>query len=205
MRQVEQGFSSFFGTLDDFSMWKVPEVCCNIVWKFINYAILLKLATNVEGNILFMFNFIKSFCSLLRKLSWGRIPSSSWKKKYIYIFVNILGLFQGVTDNKVTLHEFALQLERKTKGCQDEADDVAASYPSLLAITARHGLINPMDRLIYAGPAHAVSTLSKNYQPMDKDLACDIHIINLRTMIKSVSGLKPADQVCCWILQLIFV
>ena len=116
---------------------------------------------------------------------------------YIYIFVNILGLFQGVTDNKVTLHEFALQLERKTKGCQDEADDVAASYPSLLAITARHGLINPMDRLIYAGPAHAVSTLSKNYQPMDKDLACDIHIINLRTMIKSVSGLKPADQVCC--------
>merc|ERR1712223_588618 len=104
------------------------------------------------------------------------------------------GLFQGVTDNKVTLHEFALQLERETKGCQDEADDVAASYPSLLAITARHGLINPMDRLIYAGPAHAVSTLSKNYQPMDKDLACDIHIINLRTMIKSVSGLKPADQ-----------
>lgn len=104
------------------------------------------------------------------------------------------GLFQGVTDNKITLHEFALQLERKTKGCQDEADDVAASYPSLLAITARHGLINPMDRLIYAGPAHAVSTLSKNYQPMDKDLACDIHIINLRTMIKSVAGLKPADQ-----------
>ena len=95
------------------------------------------------------------------------------------------------------MHEFALQLERKTKGCQDEADDVAASYPSLLAITARHGLINPMDRLIYTGPAHAVSTLSKNYQPMDKDLACDIHIINLRTMIKSVSGLKPADQVCC--------
>ena len=44
-----------------------------------------------------------------------------------------------------------LLLERKTKGCQDEAEDVAASYPSLLAITARHGLINPMDRLIFNG------------------------------------------------------
>ena len=44
-----------------------------------------------------------------------------------------------------------LLLERKTKGCQDEAEDVAASYPSLLAVTARHGLINPMDRLIFNG------------------------------------------------------
>ena len=56
-----------------------------------------------------------------------------------------------VTDNQATLHEFVLLLERKTKGCQDEAEDVAASYPSLLAITARHGLINPMDRLIFNG------------------------------------------------------
>ena len=59
--------------------------------------------------------------------------------------------FAGVTDNQATLHEFVLLLERKTKGCQDEAEDVAASYPSLLAITARHGLINPMDRLIFNG------------------------------------------------------
>ena len=32
------------------------------------------------------------------------------------------GLFQGVTDNRVTLHEFALLLERKTKGCVDEVE-----------------------------------------------------------------------------------
>lgn len=85
-------------------------------------------------------------------------------------------------------------MERKTKGCHDEADDVAASYPSLLAITARHGLINPMDRLIYTGETHSVSSLSKTYQPIDKDLACDIHIINLRTMMKSSTGIKPADN-----------
>ena len=59
------------------------------------------------------------------------------------------GLFQGVTDNQVTLHEFVLLLERKTKGCQDEAEDVAASYPSLLAVTARHGLINPIGKRIF--------------------------------------------------------
>lgn len=47
------------------------------------------------------------------------------------------GLFQGVTDNRVTLHEFALLLERKTKGCHDEADDVAASYPSLLGVFSK--------------------------------------------------------------------
>ena len=38
------------------------------------------------------------------------------------------------------------------------------------AITARHGLINPMDRLIYTGETHSVSSLSKTYQPIDKDL-----------------------------------
>ena len=57
-----------------------------------------------------------------------------------------------------------LLLERKTKGCQDEAEDVAASYPSLLAITARHGLINPMDRLIFNG-AFSRSVGLWNFKP----------------------------------------
>ena len=105
------------------------------------------------------------------------------------------GLFQGVTDNKATLHEFVLLLERKTKGCQDEAEDVAASYPSLLAVTARHGLINPMDRLIFNEAFSSTLSLSKTYQPMDKDLACDIHVVNLRTMMKISSTLKPSNNV----------
>ena len=103
------------------------------------------------------------------------------------------GLFQGVTDNRVTLHEFALLLERKTKGCVDEVNDVAASYPSLTALTARHGLINPMDRLLMLNDA-STSQLSRNYFPMDKDLACDIHVVNLRTMLKSAMTLKPSDN-----------
>ncbi len=87
-----------------------------------------------------------------------------------------------------------LLLERKTKGCVDEADDVAASYPSLLAITARHGLINPMDRFIFVQANHLSAALSKSYKPMDKDLACDIHVISLRTMIKTSFNMAPADN-----------
>ena len=30
--------------------------------------------------------------------------------------------------------------------------------------------------------------------PMDKDLACDIHVVNLRTMLKSAMTLKPSDN-----------
>ena len=75
---------------------------------------------------------------------------------------------------------FGIPWATLTKGCQDEAEDVAASYPSLLAVTARHGLINPMDRLIFNEAFTSSNSLSKVYQPMDKDLACDIHVVNLR-------------------------
>ena len=75
----------------------------------------------------------------------------------------------------------------------DEIQDVAASYPSLVALTARHGLINPMDRMLMLNEARTLQ-LSRNYNPMDKDLACDIHVVNLRTMLKSAMTLKPSDQ-----------
>ena len=99
----------------------------------------------------------------------------------------------GLFFYRVTLHEFALLFERKTKGCVDEIQDVAASYPSLVALTARHGLINPMDRMLMLNEARTLQ-LSRNYNPMDKDLACDIHVVNLRTMLKSAMTLKPSDQ-----------
>lgn len=82
--------------------------------------------------------------------------------------------FSGVTDNQATLHEFVLLLERKTKGCQDEAEDVAASYPSLLAVTARHGLINPMDRLIFNG-AFSRSVGLWNFMPKFEKIKTSHH------------------------------
>ena len=47
-------------------------------------------------------------------------------------------------------------------------------------------------------------SLSKTYQPMDKDLACDIHIINLRTMMKSSSTLKPSNNVALILHRQVF-
>ena len=44
---------------------------------------------------------------------------------------------------------------------QDEFEDVAASYPSLLGLAVRHSLVNPYYRLIWTGPAHMADTLSK--------------------------------------------
>ncbi len=92
------------------------------------------------------------------------------------------GLFQGVTDNMVTHNSFALLLERRTKDCVGEADDPQASYPSLLAVASRHTLMAPYHRLIWTQSGAAAASLSKNYEPMDKDMACDINIVSLRTM-----------------------
>jgi len=36
--------------------------------------------------------------------------------------------------------------------------------------------------------------LSRSYTPMDKDLACDIHVVNLRTMLKTQYKLEPSDN-----------
>eukprot|EP00095_Tigriopus_kingsejongensis_P010888 maker-scaffold1216_size55193-snap-gene-0.9 protein:Tk10888 transcript:maker-scaffold1216_size55193-snap-gene-0.9-mRNA-1 annotation:"alpha-mannosidase 2" len=104
------------------------------------------------------------------------------------------GLFQGVTDNHITPHLFQLLLERKITNCQDEADDPQASYPSLLAIQLRHSMLNPMKRLLWMGVNHAIDGFSKSYEPLEKDVSCDIHVVNLRTMQKSATKYEPSDQ-----------
>ncbi len=56
----------------------------------------------------------------------------------------------------------------------------------MLSLSIRHSLINPLFRLIWANPSTAAaSALSRTYEPVDVDLACDIHVINLRTMQES--------------------
>ena len=34
----------------------------------------------------------------------------------------------------------------------------------------------------------------RSYTPMDKDLACDIHVVNLRTMLKTQYKMEPSDN-----------
>ena len=78
---------------------------------------------------------------------------------------------------------------------QVEADS-AASYPSLLGHALRHALLYPVHRLIYKPPFYEGHGLHNSWTPVDKDLACDIHVINLRTMLSPSSSqpLSPSDH-----------
>ena len=73
--------------------------------------------------------------------------------------------------------------------------DSAASYPSLLGHALRHAQLNPVHRLIYKPAHYEGHALHHSFSPVDKDLACDIHVINLRTMLAaSSSHLGPSDN-----------
>jgi len=101
------------------------------------------------------------------------------------------GLFQGVQDNKVTRQEFTLLVENKIPSCSQEPN-TQASYPSLLAHSVRHSLLHPVFRLIYQPVGYSGNSLSTNYSPLGKELDCDIHLVNLRTM--STGQTSPSDK-----------
>ena len=103
------------------------------------------------------------------------------------------GLFQGVQDNKVTPHHFVLLLERQVARTSVEADS-AASYPSLLGHAVRHSLLNPLFRLIFSLQHYEGHALKDSFSPVEKDLPCDIHVINLRTSLSSPVKMTPSDQ-----------
>ena len=103
------------------------------------------------------------------------------------------GLFQGVQDNKVTPHHFVLLLERQIARTTVEADSMA-SYPSLLGHGLRHSLLNPLYRLIFSLPHYEGHALKHSFSPVEKDLPCDIHVVNLRTSLSSPLKLRPSDQ-----------
>jgi len=103
------------------------------------------------------------------------------------------GLFQGIQDNKVTPHHFTLLLERQIPGSKAEPD-TAASYPSLLGHAIRHSMNNPLFRLIYMPEHYQGHNLKNSYKPVDKDLPCDINVVNLRTMVTHPLVPSPSDQ-----------
>ena len=52
-----------------------------------------------------------------------------------------------------------------------------------LTCSLRHGLINPMNRLILSTEAR--NPMAKFYEPVEQDLSCDIDVLNLRTLTSS--------------------
>jgi len=94
------------------------------------------------------------------------------------------GLRQGVLDNRVTQLNMVLLVETQAPGCKVEPGDSQASYPSLVGLGIRHSLLNPLYRLLYLPDHNQGNYLNENYTTTAKDLPQDIHIINLRTMLK---------------------
>jgi len=103
------------------------------------------------------------------------------------------GLFQGIQDNKVTPHHFTLLVERQIPDSKAQLDS-PASYPSLLGHAVRHSMNNPLYRLIFMPEYYQGHSLKNTYKPTDKDLPCDIHVVNLRTMITHPLVPAPSDQ-----------
>ena len=47
-------------------------------------------------------------------------------------------------------------------------------------------------RLLYH--TNSISSLSKTYEPVDKELSCDIDIVTIRTMLKRTMNIVPSDE-----------
>ena len=48
--------------------------------------------------------------------------------------------------------------------------------------------------MLWNQPNNMAESLSKSYDPLDKDLSCDIHVVTLRTMQGSAFKSNPSDQ-----------
>ncbi|CAH1790575.1 unnamed protein product [Owenia fusiformis] len=90
------------------------------------------------------------------------------------------GLTQGVLDNKRTPNRFSFLMEQRDPKSK-APNMIPAGYPSLLSHQAYLQLTHP----IYGFPKHAggpSGDLLNTFQPMEKEMPCELHMLNLRTM-----------------------
>jgi len=105
------------------------------------------------------------------------------------------GLRQGVMDNKVVQLQHVLVVEKQVAECKVELAESQASYPSLVGLALRHSLLNPLYRMIYLENSLHGMKLLESYNTTNKDLPQDIHMLNLRTLIKdSQEPTSPSDE-----------
>ncbi|CAG0902213.1 unnamed protein product [Darwinula stevensoni] len=102
------------------------------------------------------------------------------------------GLGQGVKDNRPTRLSFSLLLEKRVSGEVPISEEQVMGFPSLSAQLASQSLIYPIFRLLPTSPT--VVPRHVTYAPMQNEdaLPCDIHMVNLRTMIHE-TPLKPSN------------
>ncbi|XP_053387194.1 alpha-mannosidase 2x-like [Mercenaria mercenaria] len=96
------------------------------------------------------------------------------------------GLFQGVTDNKATSSRFRLLIENcASKQCDSEK---ITAFPSGMAQQASLDLIHPVFVMPASSTYLGKYPKQSNVSPLTKNLPCDTHLLNLRTMQQNYDG-----------------
>ena len=93
------------------------------------------------------------------------------------------GLGDGVTDNKLTMTKFVLQVEHS----ESVLDEKYYSYPSMLSMVTNEFLQQPIQKLF--SPVNS-DILSLNFIPLQHSLPCDISVVNLRSLYKADGSYK---------------
>lgn len=105
------------------------------------------------------------------------------------------GLTQPVHDNKVTPNLFRLLVEQLKSPAAVVAQPSA--YPSLLSHLMSQQMLHPV-HVLPAGKKgmSAANSLLSTFQPLQLGLPCDMHLVNLRTLLKPEDGdtVEPADE-----------
>ncbi|XP_065570267.1 alpha-mannosidase 2-like [Artemia franciscana] len=98
------------------------------------------------------------------------------------------GLGQGVTDKiKFTPLKFLLLFEKRKKDCHSSSTEGMDSYSSIASHLMAHSLFYPLikmfheDVLTRTTAEDAISLMKTELAPSQSDLACDIHLVHLRT------------------------
>ncbi|XP_023243129.1 alpha-mannosidase 2x-like [Centruroides sculpturatus] len=93
------------------------------------------------------------------------------------------GLQQGVTDNRRTPSKFRILVERPTYN-MPQMQPEANSYPSLLSLHASLSLLHPVFIMVRQWVKTGNEVLLRpSYSPVGTPLPCDMHLLNLRTLV----------------------
>ncbi|XP_052766949.1 alpha-mannosidase 2-like isoform X2 [Mya arenaria] len=88
------------------------------------------------------------------------------------------GLGEGVSDNKLTMTSFILQVEHSDLALRE----TTFSYPSIQSLVTNEVLMHPLERIFSLINSDIVNL---NFSPMQNSLPCDIHISSMKTLYHS--------------------
>ncbi|XP_064645074.1 alpha-mannosidase 2-like isoform X2 [Lineus longissimus] len=95
------------------------------------------------------------------------------------------GLGQGVLDNRRTPNKFLFLAEKKQTN--KKPSPLPVGYPSITSHLLANQLVHPVF-VLPQNPDASAANLVRIYKPLERDLPCDIHLLNLRSMQNAESN-----------------